>query len=781
MAGGFVAVPNWYAWENHDCGIAVADIDADGDPDVVVLMVDNPQGQNDGLYRVGHHLAADGTVADWGPWITIPDWWGWENQGAGIAVADLAGDGSLDLIVFVVDNPPSQNSGYFRVGRDLAADGTVTGGWTPWTAIPDWYGWENQGADIAITSLDGQPTLVVLVVDNPPGQNTGQFRLGMGLTRDGTLTGGWTPWVAVPDWYGWENQGAGIAVTDLDGDGRPELIVFAVDNPAGENAGLYTIGWGLDGSGHAVDGWSVWSRIPGWGFWENQGAGVTVLDRGDGARPELVVLTVDNPPQLNTGYVRLVELVVDVDQAQDMGLWRLLDFGTEINPVHAALLRTGDVLFFAGSGNDADQHAAQQFRTRVWHYPNPGLDAPDTPIDLFCVGQSFLPDGRLLAAGGTERYDPFYGLKDALIFDPVTMAWSPTQHMAYGRWYPSLVTLADGDVVAVSGLGADNHLSVIPERYHGATSTWPALPSPGPLPMYAHLFLLADGRIFYTGGQYGGNNGMRPSLWDLGTGQTTIVAGLADPGSRNQAASVLLPPAQDQKVMILGGGGFDLHSPAPALADTRIVDLDDGAPVYQAGPPMMHARMHLSAVLLPDRTVLATGGSAMEEMAHGAPPHAEIYHPTTGVWTHTAASRVPRLYHSVALLTPDGKVVTAGSNPARKTEDLRIEMYWPPYLFHGERPTLELATTGVNYGGTVTATVHGPGAPQSFSLVRPSACTHSCDTEQRLVDVAFTAGAGGAVTLHLPTNANLAPPGWYMVFAVDEHKVPSIGQWLHLS
>ena len=171
----------------------------------------------------------------------------------------------------------------------------------------------------------------------------------------------------------------------------------------------------------------------------------------------------------------------------------------------------------------------------------------------------------------------------------------------------------------------------------------------------------------------------------------------------------------------------------------------------------------------------------MEEMAHGAPPHAEIYHPATGVWTHTAGSRVPRLYHSVALLTPDGKVVTAGSNPARKTEELRIEMYWPPYLFHGDQPTLELATTDGNYGGTVAATLRSHGAPQAFSLVRPSACTHSCDNEQRLVDVAFTAGAGRSVTLQLPTNANLAPPGWYMVFAVDHHGVPSVGKWLHLS
>jgi hypothetical protein len=109
---------------------------------------------------------------------------------------------------------------------------------------------------------------------------------------------------------------------------------------------------------------------------------------------------------------------------------------------------------------------------------------------------------------------------------------------------------------------------------------------------------------------------------------------------------------------------------------------------------------------------------------------------------------------------------------------LRIEMYLPPYLVHGERPTLTLRSHTATFGGTLTATASS--GVHEISLMRPSACTHSCDNEQRLIDVAFTAGAANSITLQMPNNPNLAPPGWYLVFAVDHHGVPSVGQWLKL-
>lgn len=781
MAINFRKVPDWRNWENQDTGVAVTDLAGTGRADLVVLRVDAAAGANTAAYRVGRGLDATGEVTGgWGGWLPVPDWSSLQNDGADIAVADLDGDGRPELIVLRVDAPDKANAGYYRVGWGLDATGAVTGGWSPWKQIPGWHGWLNQGAGLAVADLDGdgRPELVVLVVDAPAGRNRGYYRMGRALDANGDVTGGWTAWTGVPDWFPQDNQGAGLAVADLDGDGRSELIVFQVDNPARANGASYTVGWGVDASLRPVDGWGPWTRLPDWPFWENQGAGLAVADlRGDG-RPQLVVATVDNPAKLNQCHYAVVDPVTDLDTAATRGVWRVLDIDSQVLAVHAALLHTGDVLLFAGSSNNP---ANTQFRTRLWRYPAPVLQAADTPIDLFCCGHAFLPDGRLLAAGGTARYDPFTGLPDALVFDPDSATWSARPEMAGGRWYPALLTMDDGRVLAISGIDADGALNEDPEVYAEATG-WATVESPGPWPMYAHLTLLRDGPVCYSGAQYGANNDVEPSVWHPGTGQVTAIPGLSAADHRNQAATVLLPPAQDQRVMVIGGGGHSAeHHGVGGVADVAVADLAAAAPRFRPAAPLHQARMHLNAVLLPDRSVVAVGGAALEESAANAALHAEIYHPDADAWTLGAAARVPRLYHSVALLTPDGKVVTAGSNPQRGQEELAIEVYSPPYLFRGGRPTVTLDADTAAYGATITATCSPADRLREFNLVRPGTTTHSCANDQRLVDVPHRVIGAAAVALDLPAEATIAPPGWYLLFAVDQDGVPSDGVWLRIT
>src|SRR4030081_2074707 len=284
--------------------------------------------------------------------ITIPNWFSFENQGAGAAVADLDGDGRPELIVFMIDNPAGQNQGYYRVGRKLDVGGVVTGGWGEWTPIPDWFPFENQHGGVAVADLDGdgQPELIVFMIDNPAGQNQGFYRVGRKLDANGIVTAGWSGWQQVPDWFSWENQSGSITVADL-GTGTPDIIVYQVDNPPGLNQGFYKIGKELDVNGHVAanaDGpvWSLWSLLPKWFSFENAGGGVAVM-QVDG-KHKLIAMFVDDAIGRNAGLYRVLDL--DTDPATH-GSWTDLSFSSEVLAVHAAVLPTGKVMFFAGSGN----------------------------------------------------------------------------------------------------------------------------------------------------------------------------------------------------------------------------------------------------------------------------------------------------------------------------------------------------------------------------------------------------------------------------------------------
>jgi hypothetical protein len=285
------------------------------------------------------------------------------------------------------------------------------------------------------------------------------------------------------------------------------------------------------------------------------------------------------------------------------------------------------------------------------------------------------------------------------------------------------------------------------------------------------------GRLFYSGSYVFQNKGIQAGFLDWTSSSVTPVTGLHEPDQRDQSMTVLLPPAQDQRVMVIGGG-----SPAPpvglgvAINNVDIIDLDTANPVYVAGAPMANPRMHVSAVILPDRTVAAIGGGRVRE---GDPVYpAEIYDPATNTWRTVAAGSVPRLYHSFALLLPDGRVLVGGNNP-EGAQDKRIEIYSPPYLFKGARPVISSAPTEATYGSVSRIQVGQAHKIATVSLVRPSAVTHSMDTEQRLVDVPFTR-TGDVLVLDMPTDPLVAPPGWYMLFAVNKQGVPSVASWIRL-
>ena len=299
-------IPGWFGAENQGAGIAIADLNRNGRPDLIVFHIDNPSGQNRGYYRIGWNLDTKGNVTGgWSEMKQIPGSFGAENQGAGIAIADLNGNGRPDLIVFHIDNPSGENRGYYRIGFNLDSNGNATN-WSEVKPIPGWFGKENQGGGVAIGDINGngRPDLIVFHIDNPSGENRGYYRIGWNLDANGNAAGGWTDVKQIPQWFGWENQGAGIAIANVNN--RPRLVVFHIDNPKGENTGYYRISQPLDSNGNVTGQWNEVKPIPGWFGWENQEGDIAIADINGNNRPDLVVFNIDNPKGENSGYYRIV-------------------------------------------------------------------------------------------------------------------------------------------------------------------------------------------------------------------------------------------------------------------------------------------------------------------------------------------------------------------------------------------------------------------------------------------------------------------------------------------
>ncbi len=468
------------------------------------------------------------------------------------------------------------------------------------------------------------------------------------------------------------------------------------------------------------------------------------------------------------------------------GSWEVSPTPTPVAAIHVALMHTGKVLLVAGSGNNQSDFAAGTFRTSIWDPKTNTFQSVATPWDAFCSGHAFLPDGRLLVTGGTTGYPTaqnanFAGSKQTFIFDPVKGKYTAAPSTSIARWYPSVVELGSGKLLTVGGFDENKNRTAKQEIFDG-TSWSAAQPPPSALsymPTYPALHLLDDGRLFYSGANVLGTSTAVPGIWDLTNNTYQKVPGLQNRALRDEGMSVLLPPAQDQRVLIVGGG--KTNGTAAPTDTASVVDLKDPDPKYEDTAPIDVPKLYVSAVILPDSTVLETGGASTSVKVGNNPVYsAQIFDPKTDTWSKAATPTVPRVYHSSAILLPDGRVATFGGNPVGSFE-YRIEIYSPKYLSTGTaRPTITSAPTEMTYGGSYALTTTEASALKSAVLVRPAAVTHSNDSNQRLIKLGLTTTANG-LNVSVPPGANLTPPGWYMLFVLDSTGVPSVASWVHVS
>jgi len=480
---------------------------------------------------------------------------------------------------------------------------------------------------------------------------------------------------------------------------------------------------------------------------------------------------------------------------------------SSIAAIHASLLPNGKILAIAGSG----YHAATKdgpYEAKIVD-PNTGSEVPYTfSEDFFCIGHCHLANGNVLCAGGTTKYDTdnpegrFQGLNSAYEFNVYTNSFEKVTSMAHGRWYPTLITLTDGKAWVVDGLDEFGIRNALVEVYDpatkrfniqydptssitycaGQTSTLPGAgtqcyggPNQGvspPLSLYPRAHLMPSGLILVCGMD-------RPLyLVNPTTGAWTALG--QTQFFREYGVSFLLPlnnTATERGRVLIAGGNINPVFPQPATRTAEMIDFNAGtntAPVVRNSASMNVGREFGMPIILPTGKLVVFGGTIANALDYNHTP--EIFDPVSETWTTLPDANVSRTYHSIALLLLDGRVWVTSGTPDRISWEHRTEFYNPPYVFANNRPTINGRVRSAQYGGTINIPTANATDIASVSLVRLGSQTHHFDPNMRLVWLQIVRRDSTSIDVSAPINANIAPPGFYMIHVLNANEIPSVAQ-----
>jgi Galactose oxidase-like, Early set domain len=419
------------------------------------------------------------------------------------------------------------------------------------------------------------------------------------------------------------------------------------------------------------------------------------------------------------------------------------------------LLPDGRVMFFS--------YYSESLRPHIWNpATNTFSSTAVAPYELFCAGHTLMADGRVFIAGG--HVADYVGFNRAVIYDAEANTFTSVPNMNKGRWYPTTTVLPNGDILVVSGdVNGSTNANSLPQVFQMSSKTWRSLTSAQlVLPLYPLMFVAPNGEVFYAG-----NSSTSRYLNTSGTGSWTKVAS-TNFSSRDYGPGVMYDVG---KLLIVGGDD-------PPTATAEIIDLTAAAPAWKFTGSMHYKRRQHNAVVMPDGKVLIVGGSKGSGFDDASAPvyPSEIWDPATGTFTIVASISKYRGYHSTALLLPDGRILSAGGNVG----GANAQVFSPPYLFAGARPAVSSAPGDAVYGQTVFIGTEDAGDISRVTLVRTGSVTHTFDENQRFMGLGFTKTASG-LNVTMPANANLAPPGYYMLFMLNIQGVPSVGKIVKLA
>lgn len=437
-------------------------------------------------------------------------------------------------------------------------------------------------------------------------------------------------------------------------------------------------------------------------------------------------------------------------------------------PIHAVVLPDGRVMTY-GSLSNGQQGG--KFFYDVWD-PAQGLGdeahmtLPNTTqVDIFCSAQVVLPlTGDLFIAGG-DVFSDARGRStnrpnsDTTLFRPGSNSIEKGEQMKLPRWYATATTLPDGSVYIQGGLGGEQH----PEIRHndGHTELLEGIASQDLFHYYPRNWVAPDGGVF------GFSATQMYRLNVQGKGARRDVGELAYK-SHWEGSAVMFQPG---RILLTEASG-------PRAA---IIDIRQDRPLVTDAGRMSNTRMWHNSTVLADGSVAITGGAEFFDFkkatARNPVYQVDLWNPKTGEWHQGPSQKRMRLYHSTAILLPDASLFTGGGGAAGPESNLNAEIYYPPYLYNRDgspasRPVISAAPATVNPGGNLTLTTPDAGSIQRVTLVATGSVTHSFNMNQRFLELTFSR-EGNRLVAKLPDNAYETPPGYYMVFVLNQAGTPS--------
>ena len=440
----------------------------------------------------------------------------------------------------------------------------------------------------------------------------------------------------------------------------------------------------------------------------------------------------------------------------------------QVATIHANLLPDGSVLFWGGENPEGTIYGDE--RNYVWDpVACSAREVPHPPTHIFCSGHALLSDGQLLVTSGwiegVKGPNGPPGPKDAYLFDYRTAAWNAVTSMGAGRYYPTNTALANGEMLVTAGNDAAGVSNKTPEVWKVGGGWRKLTGAIRAQELYPWTFINITGNAV-----------------DVGPAQTTYALNTTGTGSwktvvtssrrRREGTAVMFEPG---KVLKLGGGD-------PPTSSAEWIDLTAGTMQWLPVASMGTARRHPNVTILADGTVLVTGGTSSSGWNNpaGAVFAAELWNPSTRAWTRLASMRERRLYHSTAILLPDGRVLSAGGDP----EQLDAEIFTPPYLLNSSggdafRPVISWAPASITYGQQFTVSTPQAASIGKVTFIRLSSVTHGVNMGQRINVLRYTR-ATGSLAVTAPANSRLAPPGYYLLFIL-KGGVPSHARIVRIS